>query len=430
VEIQKAKQTEIGNIPKEWEIATLRDVVENDDDIVAGPFGSNLKVSDYRENGIPIIRLQNIERNEFIHKDIKFVSNKKAGELKYHSFRSGDIVLAKLGDPIGKASVVPSSLERGIVVADVVRIRVSPRKASTYFVEYILNSAICTFQLQRETIGTTRPRVNIFQIRNLKIPLPPLPEQKKIAEILSTVDQAIEKVVEAIEKTQRLKKGLMQELLTKGIDHKEFKDTEIGRIPKEWEVTQLMEIAEINKDSIDPARNFPNDKFLYVDIDSVENGTGVISNAKEIIGKDAPSRARRLMHYNDVLMSTVRPYLKAFAVVPQRFQNQICSTGFAVLTCKEKASPLYLLHTLFTGSVMDQCTRMMVGGQYPALNSSQVEKIRVPLPPLPEQRKIAEILSTVDERLDLFRARKERLEKIKRGLMNDLLTGRKRVKLN
>ena len=219
----------------------------------------------------------------------------------------------------------------------------------------------------------------------------------------------------------------MQELLTKGIGHKELKDTEIGRIPKEWEVTQLIELAEINRDSIDPARKSPNDKFLYIDIDSVENGTGVISNAKEIIGKDAPSRARRLIHYNDVLMSTVRPYLKAFAIVPEKFHNQICSTGFAVLTCKEKALPLYLLHTLFTGSFIDQCKKMMVGGQYPALNTSQVEKIKIPIPPISEQRKIAEILSTVDKRLESLRNRKEKLERIKKGLMEDLLTGRKRV---
>jgi type I restriction enzyme S subunit len=431
---QKFKQKEIGMIPKDWGVVTLRDVVDNDDDIVAGPFGSNLKVSDYKENGIPIIRLQNIERNNFVYKDIKYVSQKKAEELKYHSFRAGDIVLAKLGDPIGKTSIVPSSLERGIVVADVVRIRISTRRVSSFFVEYILNSPISTVQLQKETIGTTRPRVNIFQIRNLKIPLPPLPEQKKIAEILSTVDQGIEKVDEAIKKTQRLKNGLMQTLLTKGIQKgkfkiQDFKDTEIGRIPKEWEIAQLMEVADINKESVDPERKFPDTKFLYVDIDTVENGTGIITGAKEIIGENAPSRARRVIHFNDVLMSTVRPYLKAFAIVPEKFHNQICSTGFAVLTCKERISPLYLLYSLFSSSVIEQCNKIMVSGQYPALNTSQVEKIKIPIPSLAEQQKIAEILSTVDKRIESLRNRKKKLERVKKGLMEDLLTGRKRVKL-
>ena len=90
-------------LPKGWKTAKLRDVVNDDNDIIiAGPFGSNLKVSDYRNEGVPIIRLQNVERNNFIEKNIKYISLEKANELLYHSFQPGDLVLAKLGDPIGK----------------------------------------------------------------------------------------------------------------------------------------------------------------------------------------------------------------------------------------------------------------------------------------------------------------------------------------
>jgi len=222
----------------------------------------------------------------------------------------------------------------------------------------------------------------------------------------------------------------MQELLTRGIGHKEFKDTEIGRIPKEWEIRELKEVVEINKESRDPIREFPDSSFLYVDIESIENETGIIRSAKTILGKEAPSRARRLIRYNDVIMSTVRPYLKAFAIVPREYDNQICSTGFAVLTCKERMLSLYLLYILFSNRVIEQCNKMMVGGQYPALNNSQVEKIVIPLPPLTEQKKIAEILSTVDERLELLRKKKGKLERVKKGLMDDLLSGRRRVKVS
>jgi type I restriction enzyme S subunit len=206
---------ELGHeIPEEWKVVTLIETVENQNNIVAGPFGSNLKVCDYRDEGVPIIRLQNIERNKFIEKDIKHTSYEKAKELSYHSYRPGDIVLAKLGDPIGKTCVVPESIRPGIVVADVVRIRVSQKKANTNFIEYILNSSTCFNQLRKETIGSTRPRVNISQVRNLKIPLPPLPEQQKIAEVLSTVDKKLELERKRKEKLKRIKKGLMNDLLT------------------------------------------------------------------------------------------------------------------------------------------------------------------------------------------------------------------------
>ncbi len=201
-----------------------------------------------------------------------------------------------------------------------------------------------------------------------------------------------------------------------------YKQTEVGRIPKEWEVGRLSEFVDINGESIDPSKDSPNGTFLYIDIDSVENGTGVIRNAKEIVGKDAPSRARRIIHHNDVLMSTVRPYLKAFTIVPKKFHNQVSSTGFAVLTCTDKVVPLYLLHTLFTKSVTDQCKQMMVGGQYPALTISQVENIRIPIPPLSEQKKIAEILSTVDQAIERVNEAIEETQRLKKGLMQELLT--------
>lgn len=207
------KETKIGKIPKKWEVVKLKSIVKKKSDIVAGPFGSNLKVCDYTSYGVPIIRLQNIERNQFINKGIKYTSQKKAEELSYHSYQPGDIILAKLGDPIGKTCIVPSFMKAGIVVADVVRIRPSPEKAVTLFLEYVLNSSMCFYQLRKQTIGSTRPRVNISQVRNLRIPLPPLDEQQRIADILSTIDHKFGLEKRRKGKLERIKKGLMNDLL-------------------------------------------------------------------------------------------------------------------------------------------------------------------------------------------------------------------------
>lgn len=201
-------------IPEDWEYGKLSDLAEKEKDIVAGPFGSNLMVNDYRSEGVPIIRLQNIERNVFLNKNIQFITKEKAEELKYHSYQPDDLVLAKLGDPIGKTCRIPKNFPAGIVVADVVRIRISSKKCDSSFVEYVLNSEICERQLNKERIGTTRPRVNLEQIRNLSFPTPPKPEQQKIASILSTVDSQIQKQQEYKSKLETLKKGLMQKLLT------------------------------------------------------------------------------------------------------------------------------------------------------------------------------------------------------------------------
>jgi type I restriction enzyme S subunit len=201
-----------------------------------------------------------------------------------------------------------------------------------------------------------------------------------------------------------------------------FSQTPIGSIPKEWQVARLGDIAKINRESCDPSREFPEDRFLYIDIESIEAGSGRIKEAKMIIGKNAPSRARRVIHKDDVLMSTVRPYLKAFTIVANEYENEICSTGFAVLTSKEEMNPRYLMYSLFSDTFVSQCNRIMVGGQYPALNSSQVSEIQLPIPPMSEQRGIVEVLSVVDSAIELADKVVAKTERLKKGLMKQLLT--------
>jgi type I restriction enzyme S subunit len=268
-----------------------------------------------------------------------------------------------------------------------------------------------------EKVGKKKPLEN--QARDVLIALTSI----KNCLILVTDDKNLKKVTEEFNG-----QAITFEQFQKG-EYKEFKDSEIGRIPKNWKIVELGEVVEINKELIDPTKEIPNETFIYIDIDSIEGGTGKIRNPKRILGRDAPSRARRVIHENEVIMSTVRPYLKAFAIVPKEYDNQICSTGFAVLTCKNSILPYFLLNALFSDNVIAQCNKMMVGGQYPALNQSQVSRIKIPLPPLQEQQKIAEILSTIDKKLEIERNEKAKLEKIKQGLMDLLLTGKIRVKI-
>jgi restriction endonuclease S subunit len=208
------KNTQIGPLPTDWDVVKLVEICEDEKDIVAGPFGSNLKVSDYRDAGVPIIRLQNIDRGRFIPVDIKHISVEKAEELKYHSYLPGDIVLAKLGDPIGKTCIIPDTMSAGIVVADVVRIRPDPDRTNLNFIQYLLNSHIVIKQLMRGTIGTTRPRVNLNQVRDILIPCPSIEIQNKIEEVLSQIDVFASRLVTNIEDTRLMKMTILNGILS------------------------------------------------------------------------------------------------------------------------------------------------------------------------------------------------------------------------
>ncbi len=415
------KQTEMGALPEEWELVRLGEVSIFIKDGTHTPPERVTK-------GVPLLSARNITNSRIVRfEDDTYITENEYQKIhSKYEIQKGDVLLTIVGT-IGNTVVAnvnyKFTLQRSVAI-----IRPDENKLSPYFLHLIFQSANLKKQILGYSKTTTQAGIYLKELNGLKLPLPPLPEQRRIAEVLGTVDGAIQKVGGAIERTERLKRGLMQRLLTRGIGHERFKESELGRVPEEWKVVRLGDAVEINRESRDPTRENPDGKFLYIDIESVVGGTGAIKSAKEIFGKDAPSRGRRIIHQDEVIMSTVRPYAKACALVPREYNNQNCSTRFAVLSCKEEILPHYLLYTIISKMVIDQCNKMMMGGQYPALNQSQVAKIEIPLPLLPEQRRIAGILSTVDRKLELERRRKEKLERVKQGLMNELLTGRKRMK--
>ena len=193
-------------------------------------------------------------------------------------------------------------------------------------------------------------------------------------------------------------------------------------LPDEWKWVKLEEVCWINREKRDPAKEMPDKEFIYIDISSIEEGTGRIREIKRILGRESPSRARRVIHTDDVIMSTVRPYLKAFAIIPKEFDNQICSTGFAVLTSKGKILPKFLLYALFSDVTIHQCNEMMVGAHYPALRIDQVARIKIPLPPLEEQKyivsRLEQLINRAEEAKRLRKLAKEETEKIMQAALH------------
>lgn len=198
-----------------WAEKTIIELCEHKSQIVGGPFGSNLKVKDYRESGVPILRLQNIGKGYFIDKDIKYVTEEKAKELEYHSFVAGDIVLAKLGIPIGKTCIVPEKFQFGIVVADVVRIRPNKNEIHYDFLKHFLNSDNSVKQLTADIRGATRPRVNIAEVRNLKLSVPSIEKQIEIAAYIDDLESFRNELITIYEDKSNHLENLKSSILLK-----------------------------------------------------------------------------------------------------------------------------------------------------------------------------------------------------------------------
>ncbi|MCW8334598.1 restriction endonuclease subunit S [Vibrio paucivorans] len=234
--------------PKGWSAPILENLVINSsDNIVDGPFGSKLKATEYVDSGVPIIRIQNVDRNQFKNNGLQYLTVQKAEELHRHSFVSGDIVINKLGEPTGKACIVPKQLEYGIVVADIVRIRLDSEIVNEHYLTLAINSPFVANQFSGLAKGVTRQRVNLSQIRSLTIPVPPLKEQERINErvnkLMLLCDQLEQQTESSIEAHQVLVTTLL-DTLTKSAD--------AGELMQNWaRISEHFDTLFTTEESID-----------------------------------------------------------------------------------------------------------------------------------------------------------------------------------
>jgi len=201
------------DLPNHWKLVKLSDLYINPvESITDGPFGSNLKSDDFKETGYPVLKIQNIDRNKFISKDISFVSEEKFNQLDKHQFKSGDIIITKLGSPLGKACIVPNNFKEGVIVADLIRLKQS-EYINSKFLMYSLNAPYIISQIEKLSKGTTRQRVTLRDVRNLVIIFPSLEEQKLIVNSIEELDDEINGLSEIISKSYLDVQALRQKIL-------------------------------------------------------------------------------------------------------------------------------------------------------------------------------------------------------------------------
>ncbi len=165
-------------------------------------------------------------------------------------------------------------------------------------------------------------------------------------------------------------------------------------LPDGWEWKQIKDfVKKVN--SIDPTKE-PDKQFYYIDIDSINNSNQTIQNPKLVIGNEAPSRARQIVKHDDILFSTVRPYLKNIALIDRIYDSQVASTGFCVIRVNERVDNKYLFYYLRSDAFLNELKRYYRGANYPAISDSDLLYQQFPLPPIDTQRKIVAILEKAE----------------------------------
>ncbi|UGA44066.1 restriction endonuclease subunit S [Bradyrhizobium quebecense] len=190
-------------------------------------------------------------------------------------------------------------------------------------------------------------------------------------------------------------------------------------IPNNWSQVTISDVTE-KFETVDP-RKTPNKTFKYVDIGSIDNKSCTIANPSAIRGAKAPSRARRVIRAGDTLFSTVRTYLKNIAIVPAELDGQLTSTGIAVLRPNGAVDSRYLFRWTSADQFVDAVSLSQDGTMYPAVSDRDVSEAAIPLPPLPEQRRIVAkidgLLSSTDRAREQLDCVSRLVEKYKQAIL-------------
>ena len=366
----------------------------------------------YQEAGIPLIRSQNILDFSFSEDGLAFINDDQAYELRNVTVEENDVLLNITGDSVARCCVVPKFLTPARVNQHVAIIRPIPEKASHLFVFYLLQQ-MKEELLMKSEIGATRRALTKGMLENLEIQLPTLTEQKAIAAVLSSLDDKID----LLHRQNKTLEAMAETL---------FRQWFVEEAEDDWKEVLVGDVVELNRSSID--KDYPHKTIQYLDTGSLTDGTFDCFQTIDL--GEAPSRAKRLVRHNDLVISTVRPDQKHFGIVKNPVDNLVVSTGFCVLACT-KIDP-HFIYLLLTSDEMTDYLHTIAEGStstYPSLKPSDIGLITFLFPPEAKLNEFAIIAKTAWGKIENNHIQIRTLETLRNTLLPKLMSGEVRVAL-
>ena len=418
LKMENYKQTELGLIPEDWEVNRFTDISE----LI---HGFQFREEHFVENGrFGVIKIGNLTYQGNISLD--YLSKTDCDKINNYErlfLKRGDILMALTGGTLGKMSIFNLEEHKYLQNYRVGKFEPNEKTIKNY-IYYLLSSNYVQKRIEDNVNEAAQPNFGKQDFDKIKIPLPPLPEQKKIADCLSTWDSAIEKQNALINALTDRKKALMQQLLTA--------KKRLPGFEGEWKEVKLGDIGEISSAGVDknivegekPIRllNFLDvyrRDFLY----SHEQNHWVTANDYKI--------EKCSIKKGDVFFtpsSEVPNDIAISAVAMENFDNVVYSYHIVRFRIKEKWDLRYKAYAFKTDEFFKQAQRICDGsGQRYVISQNNFKNIKIKIPSLEEQTAIAEILATADRELTLQKEKLAQLQTQKKGLMQVLLTGKKRL---
>ena len=319
-------------------------------------------------------------------------------------FRAGDTLFGRLAAYLRKGCIAPFE---GVCTPEILVLRTRGDVDSKFLGLLVLNDRVFD-ECIRLSAGTRMPRTSTKDLLKVAVLVPPVEEQRRIVDVVGAVDAQIDALEAQSAATRTARNAVLADLLdSPGAD---------------WRSTTLGEIVAINPESV---RGLPDQASIrYVDIGSVSDSMGIdAANLESFRLHEAPSRAQRIIRAYDVIVSTVRPNLRAFALVEPQLDGEVASTGFTVLRASEATLPGYIWAVVREECFVDWLMSRVTGSNYPAVRAADIAAYECKLPPIDEQRRIVEVVGAMDEQITALESQAAATRQVRAGVLAELLSG-------
>lgn len=416
-----------------WPIRKLRDVAEVRVSNVDKKVHAN-------EKPVKLCNYMDVYLNEYVTSKIQFMeASASAAEIERFGLNCGDVIITKdseTPDDIGIPTVIMEAIDDLVCGYHLALIRPNTDQLEPIYLAKQLSTSRVARYFALYASGSTRYGLPISAIKSIEIPTPPKPEQTKIAEVLSTVDRAIEQTEALIAKQQRIKTGLMQDLLTRGIDehgnfrseqtHK-FKDSPLGRLPVEWEVERLTSVTSLIIDGTHFTPEYKDFGVPFLRVTDINKDVLTFENIKFISEKEHRQLTNRCKPEVDDILYSKNGTIGIPKIVDWEWDFSIFVSLALLKLDKNKVLPGFLQLILDSKVAWDQIRMRSKQGTVTNLHLEEIREFLIPVPLMKEQNEITRAINSVTTLLVNERQKREKLTVIKTALMQDLLTGKKRV---
>ena len=417
------QESAAGWIPADWAPLSL------------GAVASVRKDKGVAKQGVPCVELEHVEPET--GRLLGWDSSGTQASIKT-AFKRGDVLFGKLRPYLRKYAIAPFD---GICTTEILAIHPRDGQSDSQFLFHLMQGDGVFATVEALSYGTKMPRVSWADLSDLVLGIPPLPEQQKIAAILTAVDDKLDVIARQIEATQTLKRGLMQTLFSQGvgiqdtnghwIPHAEFKDSELGEIPAGWDVKPLEALAHSITVGIatSTTEHYVQDGVPLIRNQNIKEDFLDMSDLLQISAEfDAKNKSKRV-EGSDIL--TVRTgYPGVSCVVPDGLGRLQTFTTLITRPNRQLVNAHFVSRYFNSPQGKGLMLHQAAGGAQQNINAGNLKKLLVPLPSLSEQEQIADVLAAIDRKLRSLFSKREHVQNLKRGLMQKLLTGEWRVRVN